>query len=179
MKLFLRITVIIYSLVSIVVWGVILVSPFSDKKIMADIMDFINVTFYQSNQYDIAIFVTGVVFFLLSIVILTLAIRSTRAEKFICKDYDTGSVRISTTAVENIALSLSNRFQGVKETKAKAYFTKNEVVINLKLSVMPDVHVPNLCKGIQERIKESVELSMDIPVKDISINVENVHTSDE
>ena len=115
--------------------------------------------------------------FCLNIVLLTAAVRTARSSKYICRDGETGSVRISATAVENIALSFANRFQGVKETKARAVFVKDSVVISIKLVVMPDVHVPNLCKGIQDRIKDAVEVSMDSPVKDISINVENVHAS--
>ena len=179
MNRFFRIMVGIFSAISIVIWGVVLVSPFGDKQIMAEILDFINVTFYQSNQYDIAIFIGGLVLFIVSIVLLTSAVRSAKASKYICKDGENGTVKISSTAIENIALSYANRFQGVKESKARAVFVKDQVVISVKLVVFPDVNVPNLCKGIQDRIKDAVEVSMDVPVKDISINVDNVHSQTE
>ena len=51
-----RILVAVYSFLLAVFFGVVMISPFGDKSIMAAIIDFLNKTFYQSNKYDILLF---------------------------------------------------------------------------------------------------------------------------
>ena len=76
--------------------------------------------------------------------------------------------------MENIALGISKRFNGVKDAKAKVKFRGDKVSIVIRLTVLPDVHVPDLCKSIQIRVKESVEATMELMVSDISVNVDSV-----
>ena len=179
MNLFFRILVALYSLISTVVCGFIMISPFGNKELMSMVLDYLNITCYQSKQYDIAIFLIGFVFFVLNIIVLTSGLRLKRSTRYICAENDNGVVRISSNSIENIALALSKRFQGVKDSKAKVAFRDQKVEIAIKLPVVPDINVPALCKSIQERVKESVEASMEIKVKEVSVNVEGVHTAQD
>ena len=88
-------------------------------------------------------------------------------------------MRISSYSVENIALGLSKRFNGVKDAKAKVKFRGDKVTIVIRLTVLPDVHVPDLCKSIQVRVKESVEATMELTVSEIDVNVDSVSAAQE
>lgn len=172
-----RILAIVYALIASIVSGLIMISPFGDKIIMEYILEYTNANFYQSNRYDIMLFIVGLVFLCLNVFLLTSGLKNTRSSKYLCTESESGVVRISSNAIENVAHSLSKRFQGVKDAKARVYFTKEKVNIIVKLSVMPDVHVPNLCKSIQDRIKDSVEVTMDLDVQKVNVSVDSVYTA--
>ena len=175
MNIIYRILVAVYAFISTIICGIIMISPFSDKKIMETVLEYIKVTFYRSNQYDAMLFVFGVVFFALNIAVLTSGIKGRSSGSYFCTNNETGVIRISANSIENIALALSKRFGGVKDAKSKAKFTKQGVEINVKLTVYPDVNVPSLCKSVQERIKESVQNTMEIKVRLVDVSIDGVN----
>jgi len=172
-----RIMVAIYAFISAIICGFIMISPFGEKIQMSTLLEYLQVNFYQSNKYNLIIFLLGLIFFCLSIVILFSGLKGAKSGKYICVKNDTGMVKISSTSIENIALALSKRFQGVTDAKAKAGFKGDSVVVSVKLTINPDVHVPTLCKNVQDRIKSSVETSMDLSVKYVDVSVDNVHSN--
>lgn len=169
-----RILVAIYAFLLAVLCGMIMIAPFGDKVLMANVIEYISATFYQSNKYDVFLFIVGLLFFALNIMILVSGVKGRRSAKYICTETEAGLVRISSYSVENIALALSKRFNGVKDAKAKVRFRGNKVSIVVRLSVLPDVHVPDLCRSIQIRVRESVEATMELTVSEISVNVDSV-----
>ncbi len=172
-----RILAAVYAFISAVLCGLVMISPFGDKVIMSMVLDYIGVTFYQSNRYDVMLFMIGLVFFGINVAILTSGIKGKRSAKYLCTVNESGEIKVSSAAIENVALALSKRFQGVKDAKARVQFRREQAEISVKLSVLPDVHVPTLCKNVQDRIKESVETSMDLVVRDVSVSVDNIHTA--
>ena len=175
MNILYRILVALYAFISTIICGIIMISPFSDKKIMEAVLEYCKVTFYRSNQYDAMLFVFGIVFFALNVAVLTSGIKGRRSNTYFCTNNETGVIRISANSIENIALALSKRFGGVKDAKSKAKFTKKGVEINVKLTVYPDVNVPSLCKSVQERIKDSVKNTMEINVALVDVSVDGVN----
>ncbi len=169
-----RILVAIYSFLLAVVFGLVMISPFGDKVIISMGLDFVSTTFYQSNKYDVFLFIVGLLFFALNIAVLVSGVKGRRSARYICTETESGLIRISSYSVENIALGISKRFNGVKDAKAKVKFRGDKVSIVIRLTVLPDVHVPDLCKSIQIRVKESVEATMELMVSDISVNVDSV-----
>lgn len=178
MNTFFRICVAIYSFISMILFAIVAISPFGDKTIMARILDFLEINIYQSNKYDVVIFLIGLVFFLISASLLTSGIRGKKSVKYMSTTTKQGEVRISSASVENIALAMAKRFQGVRECRAKAQFIDDSVKLYLKLQVYTDVNIPDLTSGIQERIKESVEACTDIKVDGIMVSVEGVQSND-
>ena len=174
-----RILVAIYSFLLAVVFGLVMISPFGDKVLISMGLDFVSATFYQSNKYDVFLFIVGLLFFALNIAVLVSGVKGRRSARYICTETESGLVRISSYSVENIALGLSKRFNGVKDAKAKVKFRGDKVSIVIRLTVLPDVHVPDLCKSIQVRVKESVEATMELTVSEIDVNVDSVSAAQE
>ena len=174
-----RILVAIYSFILAVVFGLVMISPFGDKVLISMGLDFVSATFYQSNKYDVFLFIVGLLFFALNIAVLVSSVRGRRSARYICTETESGLVRISSYSVENIALGLSKRFNGVKDAKAKVKFRGDKVSIVIRLTVLPDVPVPDLCKSIQVRVKESVEATMELSVSEIDVNVDSVSAAQE
>ncbi len=174
MNTFFRITVAIYALISTFISVVIMISPFGEKSLMNLILQKADANFYRGNSYDVLIFIIGLVSLLISIAILSSGIRGKRSSKYISRTNESGTINISANSIENIALVMSKRFQGVKDAKAKAIFSKGELIISIKLQAYTEVSLPDLCKGVQERVRDSVESSTEIKVKSVTVNVENV-----
>jgi uncharacterized alkaline shock family protein YloU len=174
-----RILVAIYSFLLAVVFGLVMISPFGDKVLISMGLDFVSATFYQSDKYDVFLFIVGLLFFALNIAVLVSGVKGRRSARYICTETESGLVRISSYSVENIALGLSKRFNGVKDAKAKVKFRGDKVSIVIGLTVLPDVHVPDLCKSIQVRVKESVEATMELTVSEIDVNVDSVSAAQE
>jgi len=176
MNLLFRILVAVYAFISTILWGVVMISPFGSKNIMNSVIGYVNTSFYQSNQYDVLLFIIGFLIFSLNVLILFSGIKGKRSVRYICKQNEAGEIRISSHSIENIALAVSKKFQGVKEAKSKVVFNKDKVNISVKLTAMPDVRIQELCNSIQKRIKESVESSMELSVEHIKVSVDSVYT---
>ena len=177
MNLIFRILVAIYAAIATFISGLVMISPFADKQIMEAFLDYVDVSFYRSNRYDVLIFLLGMLFLALNLFILFSGIRVRRGNKFYCFKNEDGIVRISANSIENIALSVTKRSNNVREAKAKAKFVKNGVVITLRMVVYPDTQVPTLSEMLQEKIRASVEMMTELHVGTVDINVEGVHAS--
>ncbi len=177
MNLFFRILTAVYAVIAAFFSALIMVSPFSDKSLMKNFLEWADVTLYRSDKYNVVIFLAGLVLLLLNLVILFSGLRFKTANKYICFKNDGGLVRVSAGSVENIALGLARRSHSVREAKSKVRFRNNAVSILLKLSVYPDTHVPNLSKLLQNQIREAVESMTELQVSNVDINIEGVHAA--
>lgn len=177
MNLIFRILVAIYATIATILSALIMISPFADKQIMEAIIDYVDISFYRSNQYDILVFLLGLFFLALNLVILFSGIRTRRGNKFYCFKNEDGIVRISANSIENIALSVARRSNSVREAKAKAKFIKSGVEITLRMVVYPDTQVPALSEILQDKIRSSVEMMTELKVGSVDINVDGVHAS--
>ncbi len=177
MNLLFRILVAIYAAISAVFAGLVMISPFSDKQIMDAMLRYMDVTFYRSNRYDVLIFLIGLLFLIVNLVILFSGIRVRTSSKFYCFKNENGMVRISANSVENIALSVARRSVNIKEAKAKAKFRKNRVEVTLRMVVYPDTQVPKLSETLQDTIRTSIEMMTELNVGLVDVNVEGVNPS--
>lgn len=154
-----------------------MISPFADKSIMKNVLDWADVTLYRSDKYNVVLFLLGLVLLLLNLFILFSGIRFKGVNKYICFKNESGLVRVSANSIESIALGLARKSRNVREAKSKARFRNNSVEILMKLSVFPDTHVPNLSKLLQNQIKEAVESMTELEVSHVDINIEGVHAA--
>lgn len=175
MNLVFRILVAVYSAISAAVCGLIMISPFAEKGLMRRALEYMNVTFYWSNRYDVVIFLFGLVFMLLNLTILFSGLRVRSTNKYFCVKNETGIVRVSANAIENIALAIAKQNGSVRDARARAHFRRSRVEILVKLAVYPDTHVPNLSAMLQNYIKETVENMTEMSVGMVDISVEGVH----
>ena len=86
MNLLFRILVAVYAFISTVLCGIIMISPFGDKLVMSMVLDYFDVTFLRSNRYDVMVFIVGLVFFIINVMILTSGIKGRRSNKYYCTE---------------------------------------------------------------------------------------------
>ncbi|NJD03553.1 MAG: alkaline shock response membrane anchor protein AmaP [Ruminiclostridium sp.] len=124
----------------------------------------------------IAMFLIGLLFFVLSLMFLLSGVKSNKDKKAVSKHTNIGEVRISLNSIENIALNASRKVNGVKESKAYVKRLEDSVAINVKMVVMPEMNIPAISGDVQERVKKSVEESSGIDVKEVKIIVDSIYS---
>ncbi len=178
MNTFFRICVAVYSFISMILCAVVMISPFGEKRLLALILDYLEINIYQSNDYDVIVFIVGFVFLIISVALLTSGISGKRSAKYITRNNDNGQVYISSAAIENISLAMAKKFQGVKDAKAKAEFHDNHISIVMRLQVFAGANMPELGASIQDRIKETVENSTNIKVDEVNVSFDGASVSE-
>ncbi|MBP5631991.1 MAG: alkaline shock response membrane anchor protein AmaP [Clostridia bacterium] len=177
MNFFFRVLTAIYAVIAAVLSTLVMISPFSNKGLMKNFLDWADVTLYRSDKYNVVVFLLGLILLLLNLFILFSGIRFKGVNKYICFKNDNGQVRVSANSVESIALGLARKSKNVREAKSKVRFKNETVEILMKLSVYPDTHVPNLSRLLQNQIKDAVESMTELQVSHVDINIEGVHAA--
>ena len=65
------------------------------------------------------------------------------------------------------------KIDGVKEQSVKTNSTKEGVVISVKVSLNPEVVIPEVSAAIQQSVKNDIETLCGILVKNVMIQVDN------
>jgi uncharacterized alkaline shock family protein YloU len=124
----------------------------------------------------VAVFVTALVFFVLSIMFLLSGVRSSKDKKAVSKHTNIGEIRISLNSIENIASHTCKRINGVKESKTLVRKSDDGVQIEARMIVMPDMSIPVISEEVQGRVKKAVEEASGIMVKNVNVIVDNIYS---
>lgn len=118
--------------------------------------------------------VSGLVLLILCFSILFNVLKSKRLPETIVRDSELGKVCITLSAVESIVQKVLKDLEDVKESRIYIKKQEDGVSITLKITVNFDVIIPELTSELQTTIKNYVESTAGISVKNVSISVNNV-----
>lgn len=91
---------------------------------------------------------------------------------------DLGIIRISINTLDTLTQKAVQKFQEVKESKSVILPAEDgSIRIQLKVTILPDVPMPDLSKNIQAKVKEYVEEMSGITVKEVQIYIDNLSTA--
>lgn len=85
-----------------------------------------------------------------------------------------GQIKVSLQAIENLVEKVVLQISGVKEVKPRIILVPQGVGIRVKVSVTPDVSVPDVSVEIQNKIKERVLEVTGIVISTVRVSVENI-----
>jgi uncharacterized alkaline shock family protein YloU len=110
------------------------------------------------------------------LILLSLGLRSTGEKKVqtILQTSEYGEIRIAIVAIENMVLRVVQQTHGVKDIGRKVGQTPQGLTIIVRIRVMPDLQLPGLISGLQEKIKNYVEEITGFIVRDVQVTVENI-----
>lgn len=168
MNIFDRILLIVYSLVLSIVSVVIIL--FSTRLISLNYFSTSLSILY--GRWETAL--VGGVLLLISLKLLFSSIKIQRVSETIIKNAELGKVTISLNAVESLVLNVIQNIEHIKDVKVHIKGYEDGVSVILKLVVTPDIDIPEITEELQSTIKDHVESTAGIVVKDIRITVENV-----
>lgn len=122
--------------------------------------------------------VVGVVVILLLIVSGKFLLRALSSEKrphqAIVQETGLGQVRVSVEAIENMVHRVVNQISGVREVKPRVACLPDGVSVFMRISVSPEINIPQTTDQIQGRVGEYIEEVAGIKVHSVKILVDSV-----
>lgn len=173
MNLFFRILLAIYAFCLAII-SAVCVAMTLKNDILDSIYYYLSDVVLVSNYTRLTMLVISLVFFVLSITFLLSGFKSGKDKKAVSKHTNIGEIKISLNSIENIALTASKKLQGIKATRAFVTREDENVSITIKMSVHPDVNIPELSGQMQQEVKSAVENSSGVKVNDIKVVVESI-----
>ncbi len=105
---------------------------------------------------------------------VSLAGSGKRLKYVVLAERDAGQVTMSVSAVEDLVGKVASQVNGVKEAKPHLFRKQQSVGVRLKVSVAPDVSVPEVSREIQSRVKEKVLEVTGLDIGLVSVYVESI-----
>jgi len=85
-----------------------------------------------------------------------------------------GSIEINLCALDTLVQKCARGFSSVKDCKSSIAVTQyNDIAVLVRLSIMPDVEIPDLTSRLQTEMKQYVENFSGIPVREVRVIVES------
>lgn len=176
MNIFYRILLAVYAF-CLMLFSAIVMYTAIWTEVFTGIADYLarNVFSEGATGFRIAVFVTALIFFALSIVFLLSGFKSNKDKKAVSKHTNIGEIRISLNSIENIAINASRKVNGVKDSKTFVKKAEDGVEIEVRTVVMPDLSIPVISEDVQARVKKSVEDTAGIAVKHVKVIVDSIY----
>ncbi len=119
------------------------------------------------------VFVLLAVYTMISLIVLWLGLKRDRKHAIV-REASLGNIRIALSAIETLVEKVSMEQKGVKEAKAVVVSIPQGVGIRVRVTVTPDINVPQLSELLQQEVLEKVKEVTGMEVKDIRVSVENI-----
>jgi uncharacterized alkaline shock family protein YloU len=119
----------------------------------------------------------GAILLILSIYLLcvSFARKKVYAPKSIAvRQSEIGSVEISLEAIDTLVQKCARGFSEVRDCKSKVTVTQfNDIIIAIRLHIMPDTDIPDLTARMQAELKSYVERISGISVREVKVLIES------
>jgi uncharacterized alkaline shock family protein YloU len=116
----------------------------------------------------------AVVLFLVSVRLLVVGFSKKKPVSALLTNTDLGVIRVSINTLDTLTQKAVRSFQEVKDIKSVVLSDAEGIRVQLKISVLPDVAMPELSGNIQAKVKEYVEALSGITVKEVQVYIESL-----
>ncbi len=116
----------------------------------------------------------AVILFIVGLRLLVASLIPPKAISTVLTTTELGVVRVSIATLDTLTQKAVQSFQEVKEVKNVVLSDVDGARIQLKITVLPDVSMPELTRSIQTKVKEYVESLSGINVKEVQVYIENL-----
>jgi len=180
MKLIFRISIAVYSLISMAIWlFIMLITIFKQKFLnnaLAAIADEFHIPFLATRGIWFVLFLVSLGCLVYNVYIFMSGIRGDRERNSISRTTAIGEIKISPATFENIAINVIRRLNGIRDAKAHVFIKDDDVRLDIKAVFLSDVNIPALCEEAQTRIKQAIETCTGVIVSEVKFNVDSVYT---
>jgi uncharacterized alkaline shock family protein YloU len=114
------------------------------------------------------------IFFIASIRLLYYAFGPRRKGGTVIRENEMGEVRISLSAIENLVRKVVRQVEGVRDVRAAVAVPPTGLVVHARVSVSPDVAIPEVSDDIQTSVKNYVNNIVGINVIEVRVLVDNI-----
>jgi len=110
-----------------------------------------------------------------SVRLLTAGTSRKKPASAVLKTTDLGMIRVSVNTLDTLTQKAVQSFQEVRDVVSTVLPEADEGVrIKLKITIMPDVRMPELTQNIQEKVKKYVEEMSGIAVREVLVYIDNL-----
>ena len=181
MKLISRFLLVVYSIISIVFWFLgffitIFKLPYA-KSALYQAGNVLGWPFLQHPAMWMLVLLVCAVSFLFNVYMLLVAIRGDREFKSVVRENSVGTIKISATTFENIALNVLTKLGGVKDARAVIRLKGEDVEVTVRAVFLSDVNIPAICEEGQKRIVQAMEQATGVKAKHVKIVVDGVQNA--
>jgi len=127
--------------------------------------------------WPFAVITLGISLVLLATSFRLLAVGSSRKQPMstILKTTDLGIIRVSVNTLDTLTQKAVRSFQEVKDVRSVVLpETDGGIKVQLKVTILPDVRMPELTQNIQGKVKEYVEELSGITVREVQVYIDNL-----
>ncbi len=136
------------------------------------------VEYINNIQYDwdfrLALFIVSFVFLLTSLKLLFLKRKRTTFAGTLIKNTELGMIRVSINTLDTLVQKAVRGFGEVKDVRSLVVAEPDGVRVRLNMQLMPDVNIPEISQTIQKKVKEYVESTAGIIVKEVYVYIDNL-----
>ncbi len=117
----------------------------------------------------------AVVFLLLTVIYVLTGLRRREREQFISFDNEGGAVSISIQAVRDFLARLADEFAAVVSLDPVIRSAAGAIEIELNVRVRAGTQIPELCRLLQDRVRESVKDNLGLSeIRGVKISVREI-----
>jgi len=120
--------------------------------------------------------IVAILFLIVSVKLLFSGVRKPMPQSALLKNTELGKIRVSHATLDTLTQKAVRSFNEVKDVKSVIIPDMENIKIQIKLLVMPDVNLPELTISIQKKVKDYVETLSGIVVNEVQIYVDNLAT---
>ncbi len=172
MRLFDRILLTIYSL-AIIVASLFLIIVAAGIIPLANIRNYINSIEYGWDFAGILLIIS-LVFLLISIKLLFSRSKPKTLSGTLLRNTELGMIKISVNTLDALVQKSVKGFQEIKDVKSFVMPEDDGIRVRLNIQLMPDVNIPAVSTSVQNKVKEYVESTAGILVKEVYICIDNL-----
>ncbi|OGW83418.1 MAG: hypothetical protein A2987_03095 [Omnitrophica bacterium RIFCSPLOWO2_01_FULL_45_10] len=155
MKFISGLTLFLYTLVFILVGGLLIVISLNLFP-LDSIMDILNMI-YSTTNIRLILGITGVLLVFISIMVIQITMGKIRRQKTIAFENPDGQVTISLTAIEDFIKRALKQLPEVKDLRPYVKAGKKGITIINRVTLFSDIHIPETTEKIQGIIKSRVQ----------------------
>ncbi|SFF93523.1 Uncharacterized conserved protein YloU, alkaline shock protein (Asp23) family [Desulfotomaculum arcticum] len=96
-----------------------------------------------------------------------------KKKQAIVHEHSLGEVRVSLPAIESLAEKEAYNVEGVREARARVGAAPEGINIKLKVTVTPDIGIPQLSEGLQQQVRDRINNVVGITVHEVRVAVES------
>lgn len=116
----------------------------------------------------------GAALLLVSLRLIYLGFRRRYAGQTVIQETPLGEVRIALEAIENLVRKVARQVPGVRDVRAGVSNQPAGIAAFLRITVSPDISIPEVSDQIQTTVKNYVRNVVGIGVTEVRIAVENI-----
>ena len=172
MRLLDRILLTLYTLAIIIV-SLFLIIVAAGSIPLTHIKNYINSIEYGWEFAGILL-VVSLIFLLISIKLLFSRNKPKAVTGTLLKNTEMGMIKISVNTLDALVQKSVRGFQEIKDVKSYVIPEDDGIRVRLNIQLMPDVNIPGISTAVQNKVKEYVESTAGILVKEVYIFIDNL-----